>query len=178
MLRGHDEKPRNHDGETERTAHARFQEHTSTATNALGNYKSAMLQHASENQHHFHKEDMTILSSENDWVKRGIREAIFIKTLKPSINNDPGRHTLSSHFDSILGSIILAPPAPVTHSADKSLINTAPRRQGRPRKQPANETAAKTVVETAHSETAAKTVVEAAPTVQHRWAKITRFGVE
>ena len=155
-------------GETERTAHARFQEHTSTATNALGNYMSAMLQHARENQHHFRKEDMTILSSENDWVKRGIREAIFIKTLKPSINIDPGRHTLSSHFDSILGSIISAPPAPATHSADENLINTAPRRQGRPRKQPNNETAAKTVVEAAHSETVAKTVVETASTIQQQ----------
>ena len=55
-----------------------------------------MLQHAREHSHHFRKEDVTIVSSENDWVKRGIKEALFIKNLQPSINIDPGRHALSS----------------------------------------------------------------------------------
>ena len=135
-------------GETERTAAARFKEHTSTATNGLGNYKSAMLEHAREAQHHFREEDITILSSEHDWVKRGIREALFIKALKPSINIDPGRHALSCHFDSILETVISAPPAPTTHNGEtETLINTAPRRQGRPRKLPAsiNDTHVKTV---------------------------------
>ena len=123
-------------GETERTAAARFQEHKSTATNALGKYKSAMLQHARDHGHHFRKEDVTILASENDWVKRGIKEAIYIRSLSPSINIDPGRHRLSSHFDSILNSVIVAPPPPPPHDATKEpLINTAPRRQGRPRTQ-------------------------------------------
>ena len=45
----------------------RFQDHTSTSTNSVGHYKSAMLQHARENGHHFRKEDVTILSSEQDW---------------------------------------------------------------------------------------------------------------
>ena len=126
-------------GETERTAAARFQEHTSTATNALGKYKSAMLQHAREHGHHFCKEDMTILASEQDWAKRGIYEAAFIRILEPSINIDPGRHTLSSHFDSILKKVIKAPAAPAPHNPDtEELINTAPRGQGRPRKQPTN----------------------------------------
>ena len=124
-------------GETERTAAARFAEHASTASNALGKYKSAMLQHARENCHHFRQEDVTILSSEQDWVKRGIQEALFIRALKPSINIDPGRHSLSSHYDLILEKTITAPPAPSTHnSANETLINTAPRPQGRPRKQP------------------------------------------
>ena len=123
-------------GETERTAAASFQEHTSTATNALGKYKSAMLQHAREHGHHFRKEDMTILASEQDWAKRGIYEAAFIRTLKPAINIDPGRHTLSSHFDSILKKVIKAPAAPAPHNPDtEEPINPAPRGQGRPRKQ-------------------------------------------
>ena len=124
-------------GETERTAGARFQEHTSTASNALGKYKSAMLQHARENGHHFRKEDITILASEHDWTKRGIKEAIFIQTLNPSINIDPGRHKLSNHFDNILSSVLPQPPAPSPHDASsETLINTTPRRQGRPRKEP------------------------------------------
>ena len=132
-------------GETERTAAARFQEHTSTAMNALGKYKSAMLQHARDNGHHFRKEDQTILFYENDWVKRGIYEAAFIKTLEPSINIDPGRHQLSSHFDSILKSVISAPPAPPPHNPEtENLINTAPRRPGRPRREPNNDIAVTT----------------------------------
>ena len=88
------------------------------------------------------------ITSEHDWVKRGIREALFIKALKPSINIDPGRHALSCHFDSILETVISAPPAPTTHNGEtETLINTAPRRQGRPRKLPAssNDTHVKTV---------------------------------
>ena len=108
-----------------------------------------MLQHARENDHHFRKEDISILASEHNWVKRGIKEAIFIHTLSPSINIDPGRHKLSSHFDNILKESISAPPAPRPHDADtEALINTAPRRQGRPRKEPTTTTIPKTFVST------------------------------
>ena len=80
---------------------------------------------------------MTILASEGDWVKRGIKEAIYIKSLKPSINIDPGRHTLSSHFDQILAREISSPPSPEPHDPNiETRINTAPRRQGRPKKSP------------------------------------------
>ena len=95
--------------------------------------------------HHFRKEDQTILAYENDWVKRGIYEAAFIKTLEPSINIDPGRHQLSSHFDSILKSVISALPAPPPHNPEtETLINTAPRRPGRPRREPNNDQATAT----------------------------------
>ena len=120
---------------------AQFQEHTSTVTNAQGQYKSAMLPHAREHQHHFRKEDVTILSSKHNWVKRGTKEALFINALKPSINIDPSRPALSSHFDTIIGATISTPPAPVPHNSEtESLINTALHRQGRPRKQPPSET--------------------------------------
>ena len=68
-------------------------------------------------------------------MKRGIKEALYIKAITPSINNDPGRHTLSSHFDTILANTITAPLPPTVHNAETEiLINTAPRRQGRPRR--------------------------------------------
>ena len=68
-------------------------------------------------------------------LNRGINEALYIKALKHSINMDPGRHHLSSHFDSILESTIIAPPCP--HNTDnEALINTMPCRQGRPRREP------------------------------------------
>ena len=125
-------------GETERTFSARFNEHTSTATNAQGHYKSAMLQHAREHNHHFRREDATILAYEHDWAKRGIYEALYIKALNPSINIDQGRHTLSSHFDKILSEIVKQPAAPLPHDPEtETMINTARRGQGRPRRQPA-----------------------------------------
>ena len=99
-----------------------------------------MLQHARENGHHFRKEDVTILGSEQDWVRRGIKEALFIKTLTPSINIDPGRHHLSDHFDPILKSIMESPPPPTPHDPNnEQLINTAPRKPGRPKKQPLSQ---------------------------------------
>ena len=94
-----------------------------------------MLQHAHENGHHFRQEDVTILCSEKDWVRRGIKEALYIKTLTPSINIDPGRHHLSDHFDSVLTSIMKPPPPPSPHDPNtENIINTAPRKPGRPRK--------------------------------------------
>ena len=97
-----------------------------------------MLQHARENGHHFRKEDVSTLDREQDWVKRGIKEAIFIKALSPSINIDPGRHSLSTHFDNILkGQIRTPPPPPLPHNASiEPLSNTVRRGQGRPRRQP------------------------------------------
>ena len=93
-----------------------------------------MPQHARE--HHFRKKkNMTVLSTESDWVKRGIKEAIFIRSLKPSINIDPGRHSLSSHFDQILANEVTAPPSPEPHKEFEPFINTVPRRQGWPKKQ-------------------------------------------
>ena len=65
---------------------------------------------------------------------RGIKEALYIKALSPAINIDPGRHTLSTHFDKIIKESVVKPPAPAAHNAElETPINTAPRRQGRPR---------------------------------------------
>ena len=93
-----------------------------------------MLQHAREKGHHFRRQDVTVLDHEQDWVRRGIKEALYIKALSPAINIDPGRHTLSTHFDAILKELVVKPPAPAAHNAETEIpINTAPRRQGRPR---------------------------------------------
>ena len=85
-----------------------------------------MLQHARDHQHHFRKEDITILSSEHDWVRRGIKEAMYIRALNPSINIDPGRHTLSTHFDAILNNVISASLAPAPHNPETSASSLIP----------------------------------------------------
>ena len=51
-----------------------------------------MLQHAREQGHHFRRQDVTVIDHELDWVRRGIKEAIYIPALGPSINIDSGRH--------------------------------------------------------------------------------------
>ena len=68
---------------------------------------------------------------EQDWIKRGIKEALFIKALSPSINTDPGRHALLSNFDALIKNNVRTPPTPAPHKAEtKTLVNTAPRCQG------------------------------------------------
>ena len=92
--------------------------------------------HAIEKRHHFRPTDLSILSSGNgNWHERGVKEAIYIRGLQPSINRDQGRHQLPSHFDSLIKKAIKRPPPPTTRNADvEPLLRTSPRRQGRPRR--------------------------------------------
>ena len=92
--------------------------------------------HAREKRHHFRPADLAILSSGNsNWHERGVKEAIYIRGLQPSINRDQGRHQLPSHFDSLIKAAVKRPPPPTTHDADiEPLLRTSPRRQGRPRR--------------------------------------------
>ena len=124
-------------GETERTAESRLKEHFSTAVlSGTSTLKSAVMAHARERHHHFRPEDLTILSSGNtNWHERGVKEAVYIRGLQPSINRDQGRHQLPSHFDSLIKKAVTQPPPPATHNADvEPLLRTSPRRQGRPRR--------------------------------------------
>ena len=43
-----------------------------------------------------------IVYTENNWMKRGIKEAIAIKKLQPALNLDGGRHYLSSIYDDLI----------------------------------------------------------------------------
>ena len=96
-----------------------------------------------------------------DWVGRGMKESISILTLSPSINTDLGCHKLSFHFDYILEAYISVPPALETHDPSKEdLVNTAPRRKGRPRKEPTQQPTKQLTQQpsTGQPETASKTV--------------------
>ena len=124
-------------GETERIAESRIKEHFSTAVQSgTSTLKSAVMAHAREKAHHFRPTDLSILSSGNsNWHERGVKEAIYIRGLQPSINRDQGRHQLPSHFDSLIKEAVKRPPPPTTHNADiEPLLRTSPRRQGRPRR--------------------------------------------
>ena len=122
-------------GETGRALSSRVEEHFSTATRFGGQYKSAILQHARDNGHHFRKADFSIIDRDDDWFSRGVRESAYIRALKPTINDHPGRHQLPHIYDPLLSKAIKEPPAPPAHDeALEPLLNTAPRLPGRPRR--------------------------------------------
>ena len=125
-------------GETERTVASRIKEHFSTAKiSGTSTLKSAVMTHARENNHHFRRSDFTVLSSgDQNWHDRGVKEAIYIRALQPTINRDQGRHLLPPNFDSLLQEHVKRPSAPLVHDADvEPILSTAPRRQGRPPRQ-------------------------------------------
>ena len=92
--------------------------------------------HACANNHHFRASDLTILSSGTpNWFKRGVKEAVYIRGLQPSINGDQGRHQLPPHYDSLIKEAVEKPPQLLTHDAAiEPLLRTSPRRQGRTRR--------------------------------------------
>ncbi|KAI8522110.1 hypothetical protein Bbelb_018640 [Branchiostoma belcheri] len=49
-------------------------------------------------------EGVRILDTEQDYFKRGIKEAIYISALQPSLNRDGGRYRLQTTFDPLLTS--------------------------------------------------------------------------
>ena len=47
-------------------------------------------------------EDAQILAVEPRWFERGVKEAIYIRTTKPSLNKDGGRYQLPSIWTNLL----------------------------------------------------------------------------
>ena len=120
-------------GESSRAASTRNAEHFSTSQSAPGVFKSAIMQHAADAQHHFRSEDVKVLSRESGWHERGIRESIYICALSPSLNRNEGRHILPHCFDSLIRKTIKKPERPETHDSSEPRLNTERRRPGRPR---------------------------------------------
>ena len=140
--------PDDYVGESGRSATARNAEHFSTAQSAPGMFKSAIMQHAADAQHHFRTEDVKIIAREDDYFKRGIKEAMAIRALSPSLNRNEGRHTLPHCWDSLIKAAIKKPEPPATHDPAEPRLSTQKRAPGRPRtnhRSQDDETLAKTV---------------------------------
>ena len=60
--------------------------------------------HVASDTHDKDDLESTILCTEENWCKRGIKEAIAIRKLKPSLNQDEGRYHLSSMYNKIIES--------------------------------------------------------------------------
>ena len=101
-----------------------------------GVFKSAIIQHAADAQHHFRKSDITILSRESGWYERGIKESIYIRALSPSLNRNEGRHDLPHCYDSLIRAAIKTPEPPQPHQPNEPRLSTSKRAPGRPRVRP------------------------------------------
>ena len=86
-------------GETERSLKARFGEHrrpSSTTSEVLKHI------HTDSPDHTITLENMKILEVEHKWFERGVKEAIHIRALKPSLNRDRGRYNLPPIWNNII----------------------------------------------------------------------------
>ncbi len=86
-------------GETERSLKARFMEHRrpSSTTSEVSKHI-----HGDEPQHGVDLTQVQILTTEPKWFERGVKESIYIKVNKPSLNRDGGRYQLPNVWDNIL----------------------------------------------------------------------------
>ena len=45
----------------------------------------------------------SIICTEDNWFKRGVKEAIAIRKIRPTLNLDDGRYHLSAMYDKFIG---------------------------------------------------------------------------
>ena len=78
-------------GETERSLRARFKEHRrpSSVTSEVSQHL-----HTDQPGHSVDIENVKILTVENRWFERGVKEAVFIRSVGPTLNKDKGRYKL------------------------------------------------------------------------------------
>ncbi len=67
---------------------------------------SAVYLHLKESPHSFEDSNVHILDREDRWFERGVKEAIYVKVEKPSLNRGEGlQHHLSPIYNAALSSI-------------------------------------------------------------------------
>ena len=82
-------------GESARPLEVRINEHKAK------NSKSPAGEHT-KTGHKMDWKNTKILDRESDWFRRGVKEAIYIRTTDCDLNRDQGRHKLSKAYNSIL----------------------------------------------------------------------------
>ena len=86
-------------GETSQPLKKRLQQHRRLNTSGQ---QSAVFQHMSDTGHNFCETDVKVLDREKRWFERGVKEAIFERKHRPSLNRRGGlRHLLSHTWDNI-----------------------------------------------------------------------------
>ena len=104
-------------GETERSLKARFSEH-----NRPSSVTSEVSKHIHQDNpgHTIEMENTKILTVEPRWFERGVKEAIYIRATKPSLNKDGGRFNLSPIWTNILKDRVKGTRAGGARSSDLS----------------------------------------------------------
>ncbi|TWW61021.1 hypothetical protein D4764_05G0011110 [Takifugu flavidus] len=89
-------------GETKQPLHRRMAQRRHTTSSGQD---SAVHLHLKESGHSFEDSQVRILSREDRWFERGVKEAIHVKLEKPSLNRGGGlRHFLSPTYNAVLHS--------------------------------------------------------------------------
>ena len=86
-------------GETERSLKARFSEHRRPSS---VNSEVSKHIHKDNPEHGVEMDKTEILAVEPKWFERGVKEAIYIRATKPSLNRDGGRFNLSPIWNNTL----------------------------------------------------------------------------
>ena len=90
-------------GETKQPLHKRMAQHR--RANSSGP-DSAVHLHIKEKAHSFDDNNVQILDREDRWFERGVKEAIYVKVEKPSLNRGGGlRYQLSPIYNAALSSL-------------------------------------------------------------------------
>ena len=86
-------------GETERSLKARFSEHRRPSSTTSEVSKHIHVDHP---QHSVELENTEVLTTEPRWFKKGVKAAIYIRALNPSLNRGGGRYNLPPVWDNII----------------------------------------------------------------------------
>ena len=62
--------------------------------------------HVASNHHKKSDLEFTILCTDDNWFARGVKEAIAIRKIKPTLNLDEGRHHLPKMYDELIRSCV------------------------------------------------------------------------
>ena len=101
-------------GETKQPLNKRMAQHR--RANSSGQ-DSAVYLHLKEKTHSFDDNNVQILDREDRWFERGVKEAIYVKVEKPSLNRGGGlRHQLSPIYNAVLSSV----PRRLNNAASKN----------------------------------------------------------
>ena len=88
-------------GETKQSLQARLRQHRRPSAGDA--YDSAVYTHLHNTGHTFNNKEVVILDREEGWFERGVREALWERVEKPSLNRTGGlRFQLSHTWDRAL----------------------------------------------------------------------------
>ena len=111
-------------GETKQSLKARMSQHRRPSTG--DQYDSAVFTHLETTGHSFKNEDVIILDREERWFERGVKEAIWERVERPSLNRRGGLRVQLSHaWDRALKQLTRRLSPPQQHNPDQSADHQA-----------------------------------------------------